>query len=321
MEKNWQWSWADKISTYRFWGIVLFYLCSISSFFIFSVTYLRWFESMGLQIDTIAVFFSTFQLLGVVGLFIGWIVVKFAKIKPGLLVFAVVQIVGICVLILFDNPGLRIIGAGLWGLGYSPIFVIMPSALAGGKSSMSTFAGLYFVVLFYERLQNIALGAEIGYLHFLDTISPVAYTVFMGFPVLVAIGFLLPVKSVLFEEQPKERLKPLDLKHHSVLARFLLCIIPFYSVYFMYKIHGQAANFSRTSKLLSKKGALWISLLFPVTLPVITTTLYDVLQEYAKEKNVQTHKKGLILIFTVLFFPVTAALVQSDMNKLIKVSS
>lgn len=317
------WTWADQVSTYRFWGLVLFYLYNLSSYLIFSMTYFRRAENIGLEPSLMATLFSTFQILGLIGLLIGWIIVKFGNVKS-IIIFAIIQIIGIWLLVLAENPILKIIGAGLWGLGYSPIFIVIPSSIAGGKAGMSTFAGLYFIILLSERIQDLTFGAEIGYLHyFFSNVQPIVYSLFLSIPIIIGIIFMIPVKSILFEEEPKDRIKLLDLSSHNVFVVFLLNIIPFYFVYFMYRIHGEVANFSQSRKLLSKNGALWISLLFTITLPIITTTLYDILEDYSRENNIKIHKKWLILLFTILFFPIAGALIQSDLNKLIsqKVSS
>jgi hypothetical protein len=314
------WTWADQVSTYRFWGLVLFHLYTLSSFIIFSQTYFRWADHMGQTPSTIGTIFSSFHILGFIGLIVGWIIIKFGNIK-NLLILAVIQIIGILLLIFGGNPFLKIIGAGLWGLGYSSVFIVIPSAIAGGKAGMSTFASLYLIILLYERIQNFSFSAQLGYFFdFMSNIQSAVYSLFLTIPLILGIIFLLPVKSILFEEEPKDRIKLLELKSHNVLVVFLLNIIPFYYVYFMYRIHGQVANFSQSRRLLSKNGALWISLLFPITLPIITTTLYDVLEDYSNKNNIAINRKWLILLLTILFipfFPIAGALIQSDLNKLI----
>jgi len=314
------WTWADQVSTYRFWGIVLFYLYNLSSYLIFSMTHFRWADNIGLTHNMIGAISLTFQMLGIIGLLIGWIIVKFRKVKS-IIIFAIIQIIGIWLLVIAENPILKIIGAGLWGLGYSPIFIVIPSSIAGGKAGMSTFASLYFIILLYERIQDITLIKQMDYLaNFVTNAPPIGFSLLLSVPIIIGIIFMVPVKSTLFEEEPKDRIKLLDLNRHDVFVVFLLNIIPFYYVYFMYRIHGQVANFSQSRRLLSKNGAFWISLLFPITLPIITTTLYDILEDYSRANNIEIHKKWLILLLTILFvpfFPIAGALIQSDLNKLI----
>ena len=316
------WTWAEQISTYRFWGLVIFYLYSLFSFSFFSRSFSLWADNTGINPSTIATIFSAFHIFGVIGLFIGWIIVKYGSVK-NLIVLTSIQIISILLVVLAGNAVLKLFGASLCGLCYGAIFVVVPSYIAGGRAGAGAFAGLYLIILLFDRIQNLTIGAEIGYMYqYIKMMPAPVYTLLLTIPLILGIIFLLPVKSTLFEQEPPEKARPaLHAQVHNAIIIFLLNLIPFYSVYFMYRIHGDIANFSQSRRLLSRKGALWISLLFTITLPIITTTFYEVIEEYGKERNIRFTPKWVIMLLTILLYPVAFALIQSDLNKIIAQST
>jgi hypothetical protein len=320
------WTWADQISTYTFWGLVIFFLFSFSAFLYFNTTYFRFSDVLGVPAAKLGISFSIFGIAGLFGLLVGWIVIEFGNVRNSLIVLAIIQVIGCYLLLNYTGKNyiLQYIGAGLWGIGYSSIFVIIPSVIAGGKAGMRVFAGLYVIILVYERIQSFTVPfVAAGILTRLVEIPGYGETGLLMFKtvsitqVITGLIFLVFINKSLFEGVPKERLKPHTAYRQDAVLTFLLNLIPIYALYFIYKIHGDLAGFIRSPKLLSKRGAFWITFLFSVTLPITTTTFYDVIGEYAGSRNIRTYKKWLILLFTIILFPVAAALIQSDLNKLV----
>ena len=318
------WTWADQVSTYTFWGLVLFSLFSTSAFIFFNSTYFRIFDIMGISAVEIGKVYFVFSIAGLLGIFLGWIIVKFGNVKTMLIILAAMQVAGSLLLMIFigRDQVLQLVGAVLWGLGFSPLCIIIPSIFAGGKAGMSVFAGLYFIIVLYERIQHTTVGFWAGLFVNMNMPAPpeVQVMYFKMIPVtqiVMATIFLIPIKSLLFEGTPKDRIKPHEAHTQDTFVTFLLNIIPFYALYYMYKIHGDLAGFTKSSKILSGRGALWLSLLFFVTIPVTLTTFQEAVNDYGRENNIRTHKKWLILLFTCIFYPVAAALIQSDLNKII----
>ncbi len=322
---NHAWTWADQISAYTFWGLVIFFLFSISAYAFFSSSYYSFTYRLGISAFHTGVIFSILTLSGLAGFLIGWIIMKFGEVKACLVGMALLQIIGSFLVLYFTGKDYTIqyIGAALWGFGFSSVLLIIPSIIAGGRAGMSVFAGLYVIILVYERIQHSSISfVTAGLLTNLESshLADASLMLLKTVPVtqlIIGTIFLIPIKNALFDKEPKQRIIQHDAYRQDVAITFLLNIIPVYALYFIYKIHSDLSCFTRSPKLLSRRGAFWITLLFTVTLPIITTTFYDVMEEYCGDKGIRIYRKWVILLFTIVFFPVTAALIQSDLNKLI----
>lgn len=285
---------------------------------IFFQTFAQWAENAGWELSTIVRTYGVFNFVEIVGLLTGWIIIKFWNVKS-VIFFSIAQILGIFLLIFVENSFGKITGAGLWGLGIGIIYILVPSIFAGGRAGIKTFASLYLIILLYQIIQRYTFSiSRISVIEYsILNISPIYYSLILSIPILIGIIFLIPVKSILFDEEPKVLIQPLEPKERNAFIVFLLNILPFFYIYYMYRIHGELATFTKSNKLLSKRSALWISLLFPITMPIITTTFYDVFEEISFEKNLRINKKWIVMILTLLFYPIAGALIQSDLNKLI----
>ncbi len=314
------WTWADQISTYRFWGILVFFFAStlsLSALTAFLIIYLE--GAFGLPASKSAILLSILAIGGLLGFYIAWIAAR-SKTKSWLILFGMLQLFGGLFLTV---PGLasiswiRVSGAFMVGLATGAITLAVPSILAGGRGGMGAFVVVFGMMIFFSRLGELQNYATLGALW--DTVGNIALPVVITTFMLLGLIFLLPVKSTLFQAAPPERgysLPPSD-RHPFLVA--LLCFVPFYWLYWLYRAHGEVASIAPTRSILSPTGAVLACLFVPLITPIVLVSLVDDLNQPARDLGKPAFKNAwAVFIGGLIFFPLAAGFVQYDLNKTLK---
>jgi len=190
------WTWADMFLTYRFWGLVLFYMFSQASSRLVST----WLP-VHLHRNTAANATMSAAMLNyaigisaLLGFYPAWAATR-RKPKAMLLIAGTLQLVG--GLLLTSGPStampLRFVGAALCGIGSGAITMGIPAILAGGTKRAQAFVitfGLLFAVTYVSNsLLNMLVG--VVWEHIGPNTLPISETI------LVFLGLLtlLPVNS------------------------------------------------------------------------------------------------------------------------------
>ena len=311
------WTWADQISTYRFWGLLIFYLLSlitVSTLSSFLPIFLK--GETGTQYTEIGIIFVLMAAGGLLGFYLAWATTRWKTI-PMLIFAGVLQLLGgllITIPSLTSVTFLCWIGAFLCGLGSGAIALAVPSIIAGGRGGSETFViafGISFVLTrIGERFAPVFMGAlweRFG-------LSVLGMTIAIG--LLIGLLLLLPVKRSLFVESPPQRGYPLTPTYRKPVVVALSCLIPFYCLYWFYKAHGEIISMTSSQTILSPRASVIVSCFVPFFIsPVIVTTLNDALNKHAAKLGKPAYRASwVVCLWSFLFFPVSIAFVQSTMN-------
>jgi len=314
------WTWAEQISTYRFWGLVLCYLLSLIGSTLLS-TFLPIFlrDQIDLTIGTETGLLAVLMGVGgLFGLYLAWTATRWQPV-PLLIVAAGLQLLGGLLLTrpsLASAPLLRWAGAWLLGLGSGTITLTVPAVIVGGRGGAETFVLAFGVTVVLSRVGQMAapyLMAELW-----DRFGASALGTTVALCLALALLSLLPVQRPLFSVPPPPRGAGLPPTRRSPGAVILACLIPFYWLYWLYRAHGEIASLAPTSAraILAPRAAVLSSLFVPLFTPLITTKLNDALNQHAVQTGQPPYRTSrAVFLSSLLFYPLAMAWVQSAMNQ------
>jgi hypothetical protein len=305
------WTWADLVSTYRFWVLLIFYVVSTCVFVSFSWTYPL--LKRHISSAEMIVIFEVRSYSGFVALYLAWLAVRW-KPKRVLLIAGVLQLVGLLFVVLpitATSPAIRIVGAVSWGLGYSALMLAIPAFLAGSLGGTGGFVVAFGVLLTLSRLIQIL----VPFSRLEAQLDPSTVSMVLGVPLLLALLLVLPVNPALFHDPPPPRGRSFAPRRRNPVGVGFLCLIPFYSLYWLYRSHGEVASFAPSRALLSPGGAIGVSFI-PLMTPIMLTTLIDELNGRAADFEIRRLRSAwVVFLWSMVLFPVGAGLVQSAMNQ------
>jgi MFS family permease len=316
-----RWTWADLQSSYRFWGLVFYFTAVVASqslFTSFSALYIR--QTADFPISMIGVAVGLQQVGMLFGALLAWMASRMKSyyllyLLSGLYLFGLF-------LFCFHTSSLVLMMTGevLIGMGLGAIMLIVPAFIAGAVGSVEAFVLSFGLMVTLKMLLSSSLVAVFGWL--LDTAqlfsSPVYFFTTLSVPAIFGTLLLLPLKAHLFNCEPSVRQAiPQPVKYRDPAVTFLLFLVPFYNIYWLVKIHGEIRNYTQSAALLTPRGAGWSAFVTAFVTPVIFSTLNDTLRAII-ESHGQTarYKTWLIILFAFLLPPVSAALIQSQMNEI-----
>ena len=316
-----KWTWADLHSSYRFWGLVFYFVFIASSQYIlniYSALYMK--QSSDLSYSIIGVAFGAQQAGFLFGVILAWMASRM-KSYHSLYLFSAFYLLGLA-LFCFNtaNPFALIAGEVLIGLGLGAIMLIIPAFIAGAVGSTEAYVLAFGLMATLKLLNNISIAPLAGWLFDMDLLlgnSSYFFAVLVT-PAIIGTLLLLPIKAHLFNVAPPVRqAAPAAPKHRDPAITFLLYFVPFYNIYWLVKIHAEIRNYSQSATLLTPRGAGWSAFAVSIVTPAIYSTLNDNLRAII-ESHGQTarYKTWLIILFAFLLPPLSAALIQSQMNEI-----
>ncbi|MCG8390665.1 MAG: hypothetical protein MJA30_34280 [Cytophagales bacterium] len=322
-KENTAWTWAEQVSTYRFWGLFLFFLCffTIQVLIGHSVMFLGGYADMDTQ--QVSVLMALLSFFGFAGIWLAWFAVRL-KNHYLLFLYGGITCLGLLLGLLVPSATLLIFAGALIGLGIGAIWLSIPSIIAGGRGGGEMFVVSYGLVIFFERM--IPYSTLPLFAGFLDN----GENFFILSLVLAFVGmaFLLPVKPSLFYVPPPEK----KVGNHFVPTYrppwkvALLCLIPiyniYYTVYLSYRFHGEVNAIYPSRTTLSPKAAAWCTLLLGIILlPMITGSLNSSLVSKITSLGKSSyHKTWVVIACSFFIVPVSFALLQTNLNKCIQAS-
>ncbi|MFT2797800.1 MULTISPECIES: MFS transporter [Serratia] len=326
MEKNHQasatkWTWADLHSSYRFWGLVFYFVFIASSQYILSIysaLYMK--QSSGLSYSTIGVAFSFQQAGFLFGVILAWIASRM-KSYYLLYLFSAFYLLGIALFCFnVENVVALMAGEMLIGLGIGAIILIIPAFIAGAVGSTETYVLAFGLMATLKLLNNLSIAPLAGWVFDMDLLlgNPTYFFAVLATPAIIGTLLLMPMKPQLFNVAPPVRqAAPLAPTYREPGITFLLYFVPFYNIYWLVKIHAEIRNYSQSATLLTPRGAGWSAFVVPIVTPAIFSTLNDTLRAIIESHGQQArYKTWLIILFAFLLPPVSAALIQSQMNEI-----
>lgn len=307
------WTWADMISTYRFWGLLLLLMNVVGAQALLSTIFplhLQDFHSVSLpQLGT---FFSIATMSQVAGFLPAWVASRW---HPKWI------LIGLTALNLLSAPfvlgdidlQLSLTSAIIFNFTFGAIIMIIPIILSGGRGGMLTFA-------FVFGLSTIV--SAMGRFSALSSLSPLSDT--YGFDTLrwvivanIGLGllFLLPTNGVYFLQSPRVRNQQDLIQVRSPIAVGLFSLIPIVPIYYLYRFHKEMASVGEEKMIPNAWIGLLVSL-FPFTAPLILTNLVDASSAWlAKMGRDPLRRSWPVTVAGYIFFPVALGLVQDVLNQ------
>lgn len=316
-----RWTWADLQSSYRFWGLVFYFTTVVASQYLFnaySALYIR--QAADLPISMIGIAVGLQQVGMLFGALLAWMASRM-KSYFLLYLFSGLYFLGLFLFCFHtNNPFLIMTGEVLIGMGLGAIMLIVPAFIAGAVGSVEAFVLSFGLMVILKTVFGSAMMAVSGWLLDMERLfsSPGYFFNLLSVPVIIGTLLLLPLKPCLFNgEPPVRQARPQPVKYRDPAVTFLLFLVPFYNIYWLVKIHGEIRNYSQSATLLTPRGAGWSAFVTALVTPVIFSTLNDNLRAII-ESHGQTarYKTWLIILFAFLLPPVSAALIQSQMNEI-----
>lgn len=316
-----KWTWADLQSSYRFWGLLLYFVFFASSQSILNINsalYLKQYTDLSYSLIGIA--FSAQQAGFVLGFILAWMASRM-KTYYLLYLFSALYLLGISLLCFSaENTVYLIAGEVMIGLALGAILLTIPAFIGGAVGTTEAFVLAFGLMVTLKWLNNISTAPLSGWLWDRDMLlgNPSYFFAVLATPMIIGTLLLLPIKTQLFNIAPPVRqVVPIAPKHRDPAMTFLLYFVPFYNIYWLVKIHAEIRNYSQSAALLTPKGAGWSAFIVSMVTPAIFSTLNDTLRAIIESYGQQArYKTWLIILFAFLLPPVSAALIQSQMNEI-----
>jgi hypothetical protein len=316
------WTWADQISTYRFWGIFLFFIFLLVPNVIMNFSYSIFRDSYGMSATELGTAMAFKSFAGFGGLWLAWFMVRM-KNHYLLYLFSSFTIIGLLLLLLLTPSIIALsISYFLIGLSFGAIALAIPTIISGGKGGSEMFVVSFGLITFFELVAWPSFTGLFGILYdILNT--PKSYVIIGLVSTLIGTILLLPVKAELFNIPPPERKKILTPIHREPVIVALLCLVPLYNIYYIlhlsYRLHGEINKINPTQNILSPRAAVWSTLFLSILSPIIVSSLNTNLIIKLKENNVlRFYKTWAIILWAFIFIPISYALIQSNLNQLIQ---
>jgi hypothetical protein len=313
------WTWADQISSYRFWGLFLFFgfllIPNVISINLIQIIRME-FNLSYVDISTIYGF-KTFGLF--LGLWLAWFMVRM-KNHYLLYLFSSFAIGGLILILFIPSTITLSISLFLIGLSSGAITLSIPAIISGGKGGSEMFIVSFGIITFFELTIRNSTQLLVGITG--DMGGNKAIILIGLASAIVGSILLIPAKTNLFNTNPPKREFALTPKFRNPSEVVLLCLIPLYNIYYIiylsYRYHGEVNSINPTQKILSPRAAAWCICLIPFLYPIITSSLNDSLTPKLLINNTPKYNKTwVIILWAFIFLPVSFALIQSNMNKLI----
>lgn len=322
MEKKW--TVADMISSYRFWGLIFYAIltsAALAVFITFTPAFLR---QVGFSIAIISASVSTLQFCLLPGFLLAW---GASRIKNCYVLYLVTLVIslGLASFCLgLENEKFLLLGYLLIGLGQGCFTILLPTYLAGAIGVTEAFVivfGLYSLLTMAAKIVATPLA---GYFYnYIASDGPlIAIPFFVS--VILALLFFLPVKKKLFFESPAPRYSTKRAPAHvDPPAVFLLfSFIPFYSIYWFFRIHRETHSLISTPQLMTARGAAWCAALVPFGWLILFVMLNDILREVLERKGLHPgYKTRWIMLLGIVYPPFSAAMIQAQMNRIAEQSN
>jgi len=311
------WTWADQISSYRFWGLLIFYILTIGAYSLYNSSLVSYnYDTKELSLTMVSSSFIAGRFAYLYGFLLAWIAIRTIK-HYMLYICSIMIFVGMILTFILFNYVTIFPSQIIISLAIGAISIIIPSIIAGGRRGSDMFVvswGILTLFSFYTETGINQAGVLFGSI--LDT----SYSFLIcAAIVFLTIFFLIPVNSELFAGIPPLRGRIQPLQKREPLHVLLLCFIPFFYLYWLYHVHGEIRSINNSPKLLSPRASVWLVLFIPILFPIIMATLNDCINgDDGSQKMKDSYSTVWIVFWSFVFFPIGAAMIQSSINRSIQ---
>lgn len=201
------WTWSEMISTYRFWGIALFYILLCFTYLLVNMLD---FPNRGASLEFNEMRFNPImqKIAALIGFFMGWLMI-YKKNRLPLFLYSFITFVGL-ILVCFDQSLVVFnIGEIIVAVGFGAVFLSIPVIISAGRGNNETFYvsfGITTLLYVFLSTSKTFLGDQL-----LKIIGDDNHIIILlGFlSTLIGVIILLPVKPDLFYGNPPIRKIPL----------------------------------------------------------------------------------------------------------------
>ena len=254
---------------------------------------------------------------GIFGFYVAWAAARWKTI-PMLIAAGLLQMVGG---LLITIPALSAVyvlswaGPFLFGMGAGAITLAVPSVISGGRGGTEIFVVSFGIIISLTSIAQIYAPAFMASLLEQFGYAALQWSVVMA--VGVGVLLLLGVKASLFNDPPPRRGVALEPTQRAPLTTALLCLIPFYWLYWLYRAHGEVTSLLPSREILSPRAAVLACIFIPfVMVPVVLVSLNDALNQLAvREDSLPYRSSGVIFVWSVVCLPAAIGLIQSTINR------
>jgi hypothetical protein len=314
------WTWADQISTYRFWGIFLFFIFMLIPNGILGYSYSIFRDHINLSTSEIGNLFAVRSIAGVGGFWLAWFMVRLRN-HYMLFVYAAILIIGLLFILLFHSLLPMAAGFFMVGICFGGISLAIPSVIAGGRGGSEMFVISFGLLSFFETSYWMSFNLAFGGLLSANN-NPHLFMIIALVSAVIGTVLLIPVKATLFNCDPPKREFSLEPTVRDPWTVALLCLIPIYNIYYIinltYRIHGEVNTIKPTQSILSPWAAVWCTLLLSVLSPIIVSSLNrSLISKLTENGKTSYYKNWAVILWSFIYIPASYALIQSNMNQLI----
>ena len=290
------WTWADLFSTYRFWGLFLWFVLAsagVQLHYMYSYQYL---DRMGIMPITRSTIMAVAQVAALpLALILAWVAIR---TKPVVIMFCAGVLAAFAAFAFAARwPGGQAATAVLVlcvRLGSSVATLLFPTLIAGAIGGYESFVvafGAAFLFQYGIGMNMLPVGAVLIHRFGLSAAGYACASL-----MLAAVIYLIPVKHALFTTEPPARGDAIAPQHREpFLAGLLTAVVPFYMLYWLYKAHGEAAHVRPSRTLLSPRGAAWVVAMV-VLLPMLLTPLAVTLLTALASRHDSSSELGLMAV-------------------------
>ena len=273
-------------------------------------------EELGIQFKSIGTLYLVKTLASLGGFWLAWFMVRM-KTHNLLYLFSSLTIIGLILIYFIPSMTTLSIFSFLFGLSFGAIVLSIPSLISGGRGGSEMFIVSFGIITFFHvlfpSLFNMLPAIIEGYR---------AYILISLASVIIGSVFLIPINSNLFNNNPSKREFALTPKFRNPTEVALLGIIPIFNIYYIiylaYRYHGEVNSINPTQNILSPRAAAWCIFLIPFLYPVIMSSLNSSLTpKLLTNGTLKFYKTWVIILWAFLLLPISFALIQSNINKLL----
>lgn len=311
------WTWADQLSSWRFWGLLIAYILIIpvsNAAMSLSFTFLM--DHDGIASAKIGNMGMVRWGAAAYGFCLAWLIVRWRP-AAGLAIMAFLTAIGLTLSFIPVTMALWVRYAGWVAIGISTgtFALVVPAVVAGGKGGAEAFLVSFGAISSLGVALGMATFALFGAWVNARGMQHLVYVAVI--PVTIGAIILLTLKAELFSGPPPVRGYGLSPKRRDPVSVALLFLVPFYGLYWMYRAHGEVAATAPSRALLSPRAALFGILFVPFLYLVAMASLVDALNARRKEIGQPRVHSPVAIFVWALFLPlVAAAKIQSDLNTL-----
>jgi len=311
------WTWADQVSSWRFWGLLISYLLAVSlgnAALNMALPFLR--KAAGISTAQYGSMVSVRVIATGFGFCLAWIAIKWRPVVS-LMFLAVLKVCGLILLFHGATPlWARFAGWVLVGLSTGAISLAVPAIIAGGRCGAEAFLVAFGVVTTFGVIVGSVASYGVGACIDAWGMGCIVYVAVA--PVVVGALILLTVRAELFTGQPPDRGYALTPLKREPITVALLFFVPFYGLYWLYRAHGEVSAVAPSRTLLSPRGALLGAIFVPFLSLVAMASLIDALNRKRQERGRPRLRSPVeIFLWAFFFTPVAGALIQSGINELL----